>query len=242
MPNRDDLPEELRAITRHNALELSDQRWRLDVGRLISTLDELVGETPAGQTAPPAVAASPPSRAKRARRPSLGARGRWGLLGVLTVAAIAVAVVVASDGGGDYQALLKLIPADIRRSCQKDSSAEWMLDGGEASAQTLCGDTSKYYLTYGLWPSPREAQDWVLHGARDPNTDRCEASTDKGMQLILPPGATPGCEDKPNGHKDGRGIAMWWSEDDSRVAAWYARPDHNEQADLRQLKRLVTTT
>ena len=120
MPSREELPEELRAITRRNALELSDQRWRQDVGRLISTLDELVGETPAGQTASPAVASSPPSRAKAARRLPLGSRARWALLGVLTVAAIVVAVVVASDGGGegageeaaDYQALLELIPAD----------------------------------------------------------------------------------------------------------------------------------
>jgi hypothetical protein len=42
MPSREDLPEEVRAITRRNALELSDMRWRQDVGRLISTLDELL--------------------------------------------------------------------------------------------------------------------------------------------------------------------------------------------------------
>jgi hypothetical protein len=45
MPNRDDLPPEVQAITRRNALELSDQRWRYDVGRLISTVDELLAET-----------------------------------------------------------------------------------------------------------------------------------------------------------------------------------------------------
>ena len=43
MPDRDELPQEIRAITRRNALELSDLRWRQDVGRLISTLDELAG-------------------------------------------------------------------------------------------------------------------------------------------------------------------------------------------------------
>ena len=45
MPNREDLPPEVRAITRRNALELGDQRWRYDVGRLISTLDELLAES-----------------------------------------------------------------------------------------------------------------------------------------------------------------------------------------------------
>ncbi len=34
MPNREDLPSEVQAITRRNAIELSDQRWRSDVGRL----------------------------------------------------------------------------------------------------------------------------------------------------------------------------------------------------------------
>jgi TIR domain len=44
MPRREDLPEELGAITRRNALELTDLRWRNDVGRLITTLDELLAD------------------------------------------------------------------------------------------------------------------------------------------------------------------------------------------------------
>ena len=42
MPHSDELPEELRALTRRNALELSDVRWRYDVGRLMGTLEKLV--------------------------------------------------------------------------------------------------------------------------------------------------------------------------------------------------------
>jgi hypothetical protein len=247
MPSREELPEELRAITRRNALELSDQRWRQDVGRLIGTLDELVGETPAGQTAPPLVAASPPSRAKPAWRPPLGSRWRWALLGVLTVAAIVVAVVVASDGGGgegaadevaDYQALLRLIPAGIRPGCKRDSSAHWMVVPGEATAQTLCADPREYYLSYGLWRSPLEAQDWVVNGARDPNTLDCEASTTDAMKRILPR-ATTGCEDLPEGGD--KGIKMWWSEDGSRAAAWFSWPDRGQEDALQQWERLVTS-
>jgi hypothetical protein len=44
MPRREKLPDELRAITRRNALELSDARWRYDVGRLSTALDELLAE------------------------------------------------------------------------------------------------------------------------------------------------------------------------------------------------------
>jgi DNA-binding beta-propeller fold protein YncE len=43
MPHSDELPAELRALTRRNALELSDLRWRYDVGRLMGTLEELLG-------------------------------------------------------------------------------------------------------------------------------------------------------------------------------------------------------
>lgn len=44
MPRREDLPDAIRAITRRNALELSDARWRYDVGRLTTALDQLLAE------------------------------------------------------------------------------------------------------------------------------------------------------------------------------------------------------
>jgi serine/threonine protein kinase/N-acetylneuraminic acid mutarotase len=42
MPQSHELPEELRSLTRRNALELSDVRWRFDVDRLIVTLEGLL--------------------------------------------------------------------------------------------------------------------------------------------------------------------------------------------------------
>ena len=128
MPNREDLPPELRAITRRNALELDDHRWRYDVGRLISTLDELLSESPlapspspsehsvatgkaapadAAQTArqtaaPSTIAATTPVDTKPAAPPPAGAGRlwRWALLGAVAIAAIVVAVVVSTGGGG----------------------------------------------------------------------------------------------------------------------------------------------
>ena len=47
MPDGDDLPAEVRALTRRNALELSDGRWRYDIDRLITRLEELLGGTTA---------------------------------------------------------------------------------------------------------------------------------------------------------------------------------------------------
>ena len=43
MPHSEDLPEELRTLTRRNALELSDLRWRYDIGRLMGTLEDVLG-------------------------------------------------------------------------------------------------------------------------------------------------------------------------------------------------------
>jgi TIR domain len=56
MPRREDLPPELQALARRNALELSEGRWRYDVGRLLDVLDELLPDNtpPAPPPAPPA--------------------------------------------------------------------------------------------------------------------------------------------------------------------------------------------
>jgi TIR domain-containing protein len=146
MPNREDLPPEVRAITRRNALELSDQRWRYDVGRLISTLDELLAASPlvpgppsadrtvatgkaaradaaqtAGQTAPPATVAGPASVETKRAVPLAGGgrRMRWALLGAVAIAAIVVAVVFAVSGGGgdgDEDRLRQVIPASVQEA------------------------------------------------------------------------------------------------------------------------------
>lgn len=93
MPRREDLPAEVGAITRRNALELSDHRWRNDVGRLMGTLDELLGEAPA--------VPAQPSRERKTEPPSTGRRRLWwAVLPVLAIVAIAIAVVAASGGGG----------------------------------------------------------------------------------------------------------------------------------------------
>jgi hypothetical protein len=108
MPARRDLPEPLRPITRRNAIELSDLRWRQDVGRLIGALDELVAEAPPTSGSPSATTASAretaPGSGREASRPrqpsSSWLRWRWALLGVLAIAAILIAVVVGAGGGG----------------------------------------------------------------------------------------------------------------------------------------------
>jgi len=65
MPDRDDLPPDVQPITRRNAIELSDGRWRYDVGRLMNTLEELLAGTTAIQaTVPPRATAAKPAPIK----------------------------------------------------------------------------------------------------------------------------------------------------------------------------------
>ena len=47
MPDADDLPPDVRTLSRRNALELSDGRWRDDVRRLTNRLEELLAGTTA---------------------------------------------------------------------------------------------------------------------------------------------------------------------------------------------------
>jgi hypothetical protein len=118
MPDRRDLPPELGAIARRNALELSDRRWRYDVGQLISTLEELLAETTAVHVVPTSadVAAKaetspapgptdtaqiPPSADLRAPGKWLRGRGRlFAGIGALAVVVVALAIAVLGGGSG----------------------------------------------------------------------------------------------------------------------------------------------
>jgi TIR domain len=115
MPDRGDLPPDLRALARRNALELSDRRWRYDVGQLISTLEELLAETTAVQgttTAAAAAATSEPEPGPTgpARIPAghsdRGRAGEWLrghgrlLAGLAAVAVLGVVLAIVAGGGG----------------------------------------------------------------------------------------------------------------------------------------------
>jgi hypothetical protein len=55
MPEPEDLPESLAPLARRHAIELSDERWDYDVGRLIAVLDRTLGNgvPPKPSTPPP---------------------------------------------------------------------------------------------------------------------------------------------------------------------------------------------
>ena len=80
MPGAGDLPESLRTLSRRNALELSDMRWRYDIERLMERLHELLAGTTGMHTLPP------PDEPARAAPP----RGHSGAYIVFTGAVVAL--------------------------------------------------------------------------------------------------------------------------------------------------------
>src|SRR4051794_36555781 len=78
MPAPEELPDDIRKLSRHNAIQLSDERWRYDVDRL----KQAIGA---------------PKRALRARAPRIPV---WAVVGALGVAVAAIAAVLLLGGGG----------------------------------------------------------------------------------------------------------------------------------------------
>lgn len=121
MPDPDDLPESMRTLARRNALELSDLRWRDDVRRLVSTLDELRE----GPRDPAETAAGDP------RAATGPARRRWPLLAgaALALGGIALAATLVFDGGKGASGVRgpALIPAGHRLVAQRSLTARQSL-------------------------------------------------------------------------------------------------------------------
>jgi hypothetical protein len=142
MPDREQLPQEIRAIARRNALELSDLRWRQDVGRLIGTLDELLAEM-LPVSGPPSPergvdaegtsdAARAPGAAAPPAKPGVADWFRRHLpvtiaAAVIAIAGLAVVIFGLSQGGNGGSTpvteagLPEAIPADIRPTCRPGS-------------------------------------------------------------------------------------------------------------------------
>lgn len=81
MPKAEQLPEAMRPLARRNALELSDGRWRYDVGRLNETLEHLLegltgvpAQVQAEPVTPPPATTAPPATAPTASAPRAPAR------------------------------------------------------------------------------------------------------------------------------------------------------------------------
>ncbi len=84
MPAGEALPEDLKALSRRNAIELTDKRWEYDVAQLVETLRKALGILPAPEPEPPGpVSPTPPAPASNSWK-----KWAWGIGGLLILAAV----------------------------------------------------------------------------------------------------------------------------------------------------------
>ena len=67
MPEPEDLPDSLAPLARRHAIELSDERWDYDVGRLIEVLDRTIGNGAPPPPPPPPPTPPPATPVSRGR-------------------------------------------------------------------------------------------------------------------------------------------------------------------------------
>lgn len=117
MPDRAALPEDLRALTRRNAVELSDVRWRSDVGQLLGVMETLLPD-PQG----PAAAAPPTNLRSRLRGRSALAVAAAGVAAIAVVVALVVVLTPQPKPADDDR------PAEVSSRC---------FDGGDAELEAM---------------------------------------------------------------------------------------------------------
>jgi hypothetical protein len=206
----------------------------------------------------PAVAAA--ITRERSASPSWPRRHARLTLAAVLLAVIASGVVIAAQVGGggedlttsseatsnadptsssdpEYRALLALLPSSVQGTCEDVKNVQdenWMIVDNGALAQALCS-AEPHYLTYGLWPSPSDARDFVNN---DAGTDfvPCAEETMTAMKNVLPQ-ATIGCGDKISGGSEG--IFMVWSADGSPVGAVFGQESHDQGEAVGNWKTVV---
>ena len=129
MPDPESLPEDIRALARRNAIELSDQRWSFDVQRLADAIGR------GRQRRRGAIAEG--SGGRRPRRP-------WPIFAGIAavVAAVAVAAVLVAGGGGGgggKHDTVTVKAGDYAGSLNNGSPLQFSVTGDEVGGITFNG-------------------------------------------------------------------------------------------------------
>lgn len=106
MPPADRLPPDIAALARRHAFELSDTRWRYDVGRLADLVDDAARRGPVGRLAH--------------RLPRLPWRV-VGLVAVAVAAAVVAAVLVAGGGGSSPDSAARIAACERHHGLTRPS-------------------------------------------------------------------------------------------------------------------------
>jgi len=183
MPDPDDLPESLRALARRNALELSDTRWRSDIGRLLDVIETLLAGAPVSEPAParPPEHASVATPAAVARGPApatpltnasawLRAHTRLALAAVAVAAVAAVVVALAGGQGGDPPAAAGPSDAGDQPAAQRyprlgDDPLAWIRKNCEDKGQSSAAGQHQAQRHYDCNAELPDRSEEGIHGA-----------------------------------------------------------------------------
>jgi hypothetical protein len=114
MPTSEDLPASMAPFARRNAIELRDNSWRYDVGRLIETIQQVREGAPTDGSA--RARPRPAGRATAPRRPGAWTIAAAGIAAVLTIAVvIGLAVSWLSGGGGEPSVSVDSVDAELAK-------------------------------------------------------------------------------------------------------------------------------
>ena len=158
MPAPEELPESLRPLTRRNALELENQRWEYDVGRLVRAVEQLVDPTPVVSRPEPDTVGIRPEvidkPTKQGDRPRRSRRLVLAGLGVL-VAVIALVVVLLLRPGPVRTSLPSVSAGHAVQKVSSDRMAGLLLES-RLSSKEIPSDVSASnpelvsFRTFGL--------------------------------------------------------------------------------------------
>ncbi len=221
MPGVEDLPESLAPLAHRNAIELTDERWHYDVGRLLASLKRLEREKleriRAAERPEPVAPEKPDEktadeeRRHRVGKPAIAA-------GVIVAVAAVAAVAIAFLRDGDERS--NGTPPPERAVLVWERAPSSALGGEGDQAMTSIVDTARGGLAYvaggydtsagtrdgAIWTSP-DGREW-----RRAAGDAFERPGDQEITTVAPfAGALVAVgTDDSNGDKD---IAVWTSSD-----------------------------
>lgn len=149
MPEPDDLPEDLQALCRRNAIELTDKRWNFDVSQLIEALRKVLDIAPPRpdpQPQPPPQPAPAPAPVQPAWYQRLSKK-QWGGIAAVVVVLGILGEEEPSPGGADppppMPANLDVPPAPVQSAPMQppavQPSAINPVTNTPAPVQTLAG-------------------------------------------------------------------------------------------------------
>jgi TIR domain/WD40-like Beta Propeller Repeat len=191
MPSTEDLPSTMAALARRNAIELSDVRWDYDVQRLITTIEEVVGEP-----------APPPAGPSRKKPPLL-----WLAAGALVLVVAVVAAFLLTQGGspacgGEGAGTASLANSQIAFLSDRDGNVE--IYGMRADGTRVARFTNDPVEELRADWSPDGKQ--LVFGAGSGDHAICVKNVDGSAAHVLTSAA--GNEEAPEWSPDGTKIAF----------------------------------